>query len=70
MWKSVAAPRRLAIVRSIETLGMEADPDFDSLTRIAAASFSAPWAMICLVDLDRLWVKSRHGLNGREEPAS
>ena len=70
VWKSVAAPRRLAIVRSIETLGMEADPDFDSLTRIAAASFSAPWAMICLVDLDRLWVKSRHGLNGREEPAS
>jgi two-component sensor histidine kinase len=70
VWKSVAAPRRLAIVRGLETLGIEADPDFDSLTRIAAASFSAPWAMICLVDLDRLWVKSLHGLIDREEQAS
>lgn len=41
---------------------------FDRLTRLAAALFEVPVALITLVDRDRQWFKSRHGLDVRETP--
>jgi GAF domain-containing protein len=36
---------------------------FDRLTRLAAAVFDVPIALVTLVDHDRQWFKSRHGLD-------
>lgn len=41
-WATLAAPRRLAIVRSLASLGTDADADFDRLTRLAATACAAP----------------------------
>ena len=40
---------------------------FDRYTRIAAELFSVPTALISLVDRDRQWFKSRHGLEEAEQ---
>ena len=57
-------------MRSLESLGTDSDPDFDRLTRLAAAACSAPAALIGLVDLDRQYFKSRHGVEGQPLPAN
>lgn len=45
-----------------------ADPRFDRFTRLASAVFSVPIALVSLVDRDRQWFKSRHGLDATETP--
>lgn len=67
---SIAAPRRLAIVRGLVSLGLDADTDFDRLTRLAAAAYSTPMALIGLIDADRQWFKSRYGFDRQTLPAS
>jgi diguanylate cyclase (GGDEF)-like protein len=37
--------------------------EFDVTTRVAAALFDTPIALVALMDRDRLWFKSRHGLD-------
>ena len=39
---------------------------FDRLTRIAAAVFETPISLVTLVDSDRQWFKSSHGLSMRQ----
>lgn len=41
---------------------------FDRITRIAAAAFNAPIALVSLVDSERQWFKSCYGLQARETP--
>ncbi|HSQ11233.1 MAG TPA: GAF domain-containing protein, partial [Burkholderiaceae bacterium] len=41
---------------------------FDRLTRLAAAIFDVPTALVSLVDRDRQWFKSAHGSEARETP--
>lgn len=55
--------QRLAAVRSYDILDSPPEMDFDALTRVAAYSFSAPVAVVGLLDSDRLWFKSRLGLD-------
>lgn len=55
--------QRLAAVRSYEILDTPPEVDFDALTRIAAHVFDAPAAVVGLMDADRLWFKSRLGLD-------
>lgn len=54
---------RLQAVHSYEILDSQPEMDFDALTRVAAYAFDAPAAVVGLMDTDRLWFKSRFGLD-------
>ncbi len=56
-------PERLRIVRSYEILDTEPELEFDALTRVAAHTFQAPIAVVAMMDSDRLWFKSKLGLD-------
>lgn len=49
---------RLAALRSLKLLDTEPEERFDRYTRIAAALFDVPVALVTLVDEDRQWFKS------------
>lgn len=55
--------RRLAALRKYDILDTPPDGCFDRVTAIAAQLFSAPIAIVSLVDRDRIWFKSHHGLD-------
>jgi sigma-B regulation protein RsbU (phosphoserine phosphatase) len=54
---------RLAEVRRFEILDTPADGAFDNITALAAQLLRAPIAIVSIVDSDRIWFKSRHGLD-------
>ncbi|MGJ7489680.1 histidine kinase dimerization/phosphoacceptor domain -containing protein [Variovorax sp. ZT4R33] len=54
--------QRLAAVRRYDVLDTPPDGVFDRVTAMAAALFSVPISIISLVDVDRIWFKSHHGL--------
>ena len=56
-------PGRLAALQRYEILDTPADGSFDEITKMAAKLFSTPIAIISLVDTDRIWFKSHHGLD-------
>ncbi len=58
--------QRLAAVRRYEILDTPADGTFDRLTALVARLFSVPIAIVSLVDHDRIWFKSHHGLETQE----
>jgi GAF domain-containing protein len=49
-------------VRRFEVLDTPPDGTFDRITALAARSFGVPIAIVSIVDTDRIWFKSRHGL--------
>jgi sigma-B regulation protein RsbU (phosphoserine phosphatase) len=53
---------RIAAVRRFEVLDTPPDGTFDRITALAARSFGVPIAIVSIVDTDRIWFKSRHGL--------
>lgn len=55
--------QRLKSVQSYDILDTSAEVDFDALTRVAAYSLNTPAAVIGLMDSDRLWFKSRLGID-------
>lgn len=54
--------QRLAAVRRYEILDTPPDGAFDRITALAARRFNVPIAIISIVDEDRIWFKSHHGL--------
>jgi two-component sensor histidine kinase len=54
---------RLAALRRYDILDTPPDGAFDRVTRIAARMFDVPIAIISLVDQDRIWFKSHHGVD-------
>jgi len=56
-------PERLQATRSYEILDTPPDLQFDAITRVAGTLFKVPVALIALMDQDRLWFKSRLGLD-------
>ena len=58
--------RRLAALRKYDILDTPPDGCFDRVTAIAARLFSAPIAIVSLVDQDRIWFKSHHGLDVKQ----
>ena len=54
---------RLASVHAYKILDTAPEVEFDVTTRVAAALFDTPIALVALMDRDRLWFKSRHGLD-------
>ena len=57
---------RLAELDGLQVLDTPPEARFDALTRLAAASFDVPIALISLVDDRRQWFKSRVGLAALE----
>ena len=61
---------RMAAVRRYQILDTPPDGSFDRVTALAARRFGAPISIISIVDHDRIWFKSHHGLDvqqiGRE----
>jgi phosphoserine phosphatase RsbU/P len=58
---------RLDAVRRYDILDTPPDGSFDRITRIASEMFNVPIALVTIVDEDRIWFKSRHGLDGVEQ---
>src|SRR3954454_14104627 len=61
---------RLAAVRRYDILDTPPDGAFDRVTRIAARMFGVPISIVSIVDADRIWFKSHHGLDVEEIPRS
>jgi DNA-binding response OmpR family regulator len=61
-------PLRLAALDKLAVLDTPPEERFDRITRIAAATFDVPIALISLVDKDRQWFKSCVGINVSETP--
>jgi two-component sensor histidine kinase len=57
-------PQRMAAVKRYEILDTPADGSFDRVTALAARLFNVPISIISIVDHDRIWFKSHHGLDG------
>jgi diguanylate cyclase (GGDEF)-like protein len=55
--------QRLAALHAHRILDTAPEPEFDVTTRVAAHLFDTPIALVALMDRDRLWFKSRHGLD-------
>ncbi|MBC7644203.1 MAG: GAF domain-containing protein [Thermoleophilia bacterium] len=53
---------RLAAIRDHAILDTPPDGTFDRITRMASALFQVPISIVSIVDHDRIWFKSRHGL--------
>lgn len=54
---------RMAAVRRFDVLDTPPDGAFDRITALAARRFGVPISIISIVDEDRIWFKSRHGLS-------
>jgi len=59
---STAEQERLAAVRRYDVLDTPPDGAFDRITALAAKHFDVPIAIVSIVDSDRIWFKSHHGL--------
>jgi two-component sensor histidine kinase len=58
--------QRLAAVRRYDILDTPPDGAFDRITALAARRFDVPISIISIVDHDRIWFKSHHGLNAKQ----
>ena len=54
---------RLEVVQGFEILDTPPDGAFDRVTALAARLFEVPISTISIVDHDRIWFKSHHGLD-------
>lgn len=59
---------RLAALRSYEILDTVCEVAFDNITELAAKFTDCPISLVSLVDAERLWFKSRYGLDVTEMP--
>ena len=55
--------RRIDAVRRYDILDSPPDQAFDRITALAARACDAPIAIVSIVDEDRIWFKSHHGLD-------
>jgi GAF domain-containing protein len=71
-WEKAPLPEneasRISALHGLEILDTRPEQRFDRYTRIAAALFDVPIALVSLVDTDRQWFKSRYGLEASETP--
>jgi GAF domain-containing protein len=58
---------RLAALRRFDVLDTPRDGAFDRITRLASEMLEMPISIVSLVDHDRIWFKSTHGLDGVEQ---
>jgi GAF domain-containing protein len=58
---------RLVALRRFDVLDTPQDGAFDRITRLASEMLEMPISIVSLVDHDRIWFKSKYGLEGVEE---
>lgn len=58
---------RLAALRSYNLLDTLPEQELDDITRLTSSICGMPISLITLIDADRQWFKSRHGLDGELE---
>lgn len=61
-------PQRLASVRSYNLLDTLPEKDFDSITSLTASICDVPISLVTLMDADRNFMKSHHGISFNESP--
>ena len=54
--------RRLDVLKSYCVLGAQKEESFDRLTRLAALQFDAPYAVVALSEMGKVYFLSKHGL--------
>lgn len=59
---------RLDALHRLQVLDTPPESEFDDLTRLAATVCGTPIALVSLIDADRLWFKSAHGLDATGVP--
>ena len=59
--------QRLEALRRFDVLDTPRDGAFDRITRLASEILEMPISIVSLVDHDRIWFKSTHGLEGVDE---
>jgi two-component system, sensor histidine kinase and response regulator len=59
---------RLQELREYEILDTQSEPEFDTLTSLASQICAAPVALINFVEVERVWFKSKVGIEGHEMP--
>lgn len=59
---SIDEAKRIETLYRYEILDTPPDGSFDHITKLASTLFNVPIAIISLVDTDRIWFKSTHGL--------
>ena len=60
--------KRIAALHKLGLLDTEKEERFDRITRLAAAMFNVPVALISLMDRERQWIKSAAGVDVTETP--
>jgi two-component sensor histidine kinase len=58
--------QRMAAVRRYDILDTPPDGAFDRITALAARRFQVPISIISIVDHDRIWFKSHHGVDAKQ----
>ncbi len=61
--------QRLAALHALHILDTPPEERFDRITRLATDLFAVPISAIALLDEERLWYKSRQGLDRLRDPA-
>jgi phosphoribosyl 1,2-cyclic phosphodiesterase/CheY-like chemotaxis protein len=71
-WERAPLPddeeQRLATLHKLHILDTPKEQRFDRLTRLAAGIVGVPIALVSLVDKERQWFKSSHGIEVRQTP--
>lgn len=57
---------RINALKKLEILDTPPDGNFDKITKMAAQMLDMPIAIVTLVDTERIWFKSRYGLDALE----
>jgi signal transduction histidine kinase len=57
---------RIKVLQRYDILDTPPDASFDRLTRLAAKLLKVPIALVSLVDVDRIWFKSKYGVDAQQ----
>jgi diguanylate cyclase (GGDEF)-like protein/PAS domain S-box-containing protein len=68
--QELAEQERVKALHALNVLDTPQEERFDRFTRLAAAAFGAPIALVSLVDCERQWFKSCIGVDFKETPRS